>query len=64
MMTEVYKSFLDILNLSRKENKSIVEVADLFHHHQDVLKEFKHFLPDRLYTTLSIRQKLILSSTS
>ncbi|KAI3878883.1 hypothetical protein MKW92_049268 [Papaver armeniacum] len=43
---QVYKSFLDILNLYRKENKSIVEVADLFHHHQDLLKEFKHFLPD------------------
>ncbi|KAI3888600.1 hypothetical protein MKX03_031369 [Papaver bracteatum] len=43
---QVYKSFLDILNLYRKENKSIAEVANLFHHHQDLLKEFKHFLPD------------------
>ncbi|RZC51376.1 hypothetical protein C5167_019796 [Papaver somniferum] len=43
---KVYKSFLDILNLYRKENKSIAKVADLFHHHQDLLKEFKHFLPD------------------
>ncbi|KAI3955281.1 hypothetical protein MKW98_020914 [Papaver atlanticum] len=43
---KVYKSFLDILNMYRKENKSIDEVADLFHHHQELLKEFKHFLPD------------------
>ncbi|KAI3952206.1 hypothetical protein MKW98_005901 [Papaver atlanticum] len=47
---QVYKSFLDILNMYRKENKSIAEVyaevADLFHLHQDLLKEFKHFLPD------------------
>ncbi|KAI3947902.1 hypothetical protein MKX01_034567 [Papaver californicum] len=41
---QVYKS-LDIMNMYRKENKSIADVADLFLH-QDLLKEFKHFLPD------------------
>ncbi|XP_057948540.1 paired amphipathic helix protein Sin3-like 4 isoform X2 [Malania oleifera] len=46
----VYKSFLDILNMYRKENKSISEVyqevAALFHDHSDLLDEFTHFLPD------------------
>ncbi|KAK4764578.1 hypothetical protein SAY86_025668 [Trapa natans] len=46
----VYKSFLDILNMYRKENKSIRqvyhEVAALFKDHSDLLDEFTHFLPD------------------
>ncbi|KAF5726781.1 paired amphipathic helix protein Sin3-like 4-like isoform X3 [Tripterygium wilfordii] len=46
----VYKSFLDILNMYRKENKSIsdvyMEVAALFEDHTDLLTEFRHFLPD------------------
>ncbi|KAG6713221.1 hypothetical protein I3842_05G141700 [Carya illinoinensis] len=46
----VYKSFLDILNMYRKENKSITEVyqevAALFQDHEDLLDEFTHFLPD------------------
>ncbi|XP_058193271.1 paired amphipathic helix protein Sin3-like 3 [Rhododendron vialii] len=46
----VYKSFLDILNLYRKENKSITEVYEevtqLFREHPDLLVEFTHFLPD------------------
>ncbi|KAF3519879.1 hypothetical protein DY000_02063518 [Brassica cretica] len=46
----VYKSFLDILNMYRKENKSITEVyqevAILFRDHHDLLVEFTHFLPD------------------
>ncbi|KAL2904207.1 Paired amphipathic helix protein Sin3-like 3 [Bienertia sinuspersici] len=46
----VYKSFLDILNMYRKENKTISEVyqevAALFRDHVDLLDEFKHFLPD------------------
>ncbi|KAJ4711205.1 Paired amphipathic helix protein Sin3-like [Melia azedarach] len=46
----VYKSFLDILNMYRKENKSITEVyqevATLFQDHPDLLEEFTHFLPD------------------
>eukprot|EP00268_Persea_americana_P032753 TRINITY_DN322_c0_g1_i5.p1 TRINITY_DN322_c0_g1~~TRINITY_DN322_c0_g1_i5.p1 ORF type:complete len:1449 (+),score=328.48 TRINITY_DN322_c0_g1_i5:313-4659(+) len=46
----VYKSFLDILNMYRKDNKSInevyQEVAVLFVHHDDLLLEFRHFLPD------------------
>ncbi|KAF1875223.1 hypothetical protein Lal_00007839 [Lupinus albus] len=46
----VYKSFLDILNMYRKENKTITEVyqevAALFQDHHDLLDEFTHFLPD------------------
>ncbi|XP_022776020.1 paired amphipathic helix protein Sin3-like 4 isoform X2 [Durio zibethinus] len=46
----VYKSFLDILNVYRKENKSITEVyqevAALFQDHPDLLLAFTHFLPD------------------
>ncbi|KAF8102258.1 hypothetical protein N665_0199s0033 [Sinapis alba] len=46
----VYKSFLDILNMYRKENKSITEVyqevAILFRDHHDLLVKFTHFLPD------------------
>ncbi|XP_021731191.1 paired amphipathic helix protein Sin3-like 4 [Chenopodium quinoa] len=46
----VYKSFLDILNMYRKENKTISEVyqevAELFRDHRDLLEEFTHFLPD------------------
>ncbi|CAN1852663.1 Paired amphipathic helix protein Sin3-like 4 [Linum perenne] len=45
----VYKAFLDILNMYRKENKSIrevyQEVAALFKDHHDLLVEFAHFLP-------------------
>uniref|UniRef100_A0A1D1YVS6 Paired amphipathic helix protein Sin3-like 3 n=2 Tax=Anthurium amnicola TaxID=1678845 RepID=A0A1D1YVS6_9ARAE len=50
----VYKSFLDILNMYRKENKGIgevyQEVALLFQNHQDLLDEFTHFLPDQTAT--------------
>ncbi|KAF5443219.1 hypothetical protein F2P56_035794 [Juglans regia] len=46
----VYKSFLDVLNMYRKESKSISEVyqevAALFQDHEDLLVEFTHFLPD------------------
>ncbi|CAI8587747.1 unnamed protein product [Vicia faba] len=46
----VYKAFLDILNMYRKENKSIdavyQEVAALFQDHPDLLDGFIHFLPD------------------
>ncbi|CAH8253403.1 unnamed protein product [Arabidopsis lyrata] len=46
----VYKSFLDILNMYRKDSKSITEVyqevAVLFRDHTDLLVEFTHFLPD------------------
>ncbi|CAA0833681.1 Paired amphipathic helix protein Sin3-like 3 [Striga hermonthica] len=46
----VYKAFLDILNLYRKDNKSITEVYQevsvLFQNHADLLVEFTHFLPD------------------
>ncbi|XP_039121136.1 paired amphipathic helix protein Sin3-like 4 isoform X2 [Dioscorea cayenensis subsp. rotundata] len=46
----VYKTFLGILNMYRKERKTIrevySEVADLFGEHPDLLNEFTHFLPD------------------
>ncbi|PIN14518.1 Histone deacetylase complex, SIN3 component [Handroanthus impetiginosus] len=46
----VYKSFLDILNMYRKEHKGITEVyqevATLFDDHPDLLDEFTRFLPD------------------
>ncbi|KAH1100178.1 hypothetical protein GLYMA_13G067800v4 [Glycine max] len=46
----VYKSFLDILNMYRKEHKDIgevySEVATLFKDHRDLLEEFTRFLPD------------------
>ncbi|XP_009617907.1 paired amphipathic helix protein Sin3-like 2 isoform X2 [Nicotiana tomentosiformis] len=46
----VYKSFLDILNMYRKEHKGITEVyqevAALFEDHPDLLDEFTRFLPD------------------
>ncbi|XP_023760329.1 paired amphipathic helix protein Sin3-like 2 [Lactuca sativa] len=46
----VYKSFLDILNMYRKEHKGINEVyhevATLFDDHPDLLDEFTRFLPD------------------
>ncbi|XP_047309262.1 paired amphipathic helix protein Sin3-like 4 isoform X2 [Impatiens glandulifera] len=46
----VYKNFLDILNMYRKENKLITEVykevAALFCEHHDLIVEFTHFLPD------------------
>ncbi|VVA94092.1 unnamed protein product [Arabis nemorensis] len=45
-----YKRFLDILNMYRKESKSISdvykEVTLLFQDHEDLLVEFVHFLPD------------------
>ncbi|XP_060214426.1 paired amphipathic helix protein Sin3-like 4 isoform X1 [Lycium barbarum] len=48
----VYKSFLDILNMYRKENKAIAdvynEVSYLFRGHPDLLEEFTHFLPDAM----------------
>lgn len=47
---QVYKSFLDILNMYRKEHKNISEVYDevsqLFEEHPDLLEEFTRFLPD------------------
>uniref|UniRef100_A0A1J3CP36 Paired amphipathic helix protein Sin3-like 1 n=1 Tax=Noccaea caerulescens TaxID=107243 RepID=A0A1J3CP36_NOCCA len=48
----VYKSFLDILNMYRKENKEISEVYNevsiLFEGHSDLLEEFTRFLPASL----------------
>ncbi|KAJ6814157.1 paired amphipathic helix protein Sin3-like 4 [Iris pallida] len=58
----VYKSFLDILNMYRRESKSIQEVyqevAILFQHHVDLLEEFTHFLPD---TTGAVGQHVLSS---
>ena len=46
----VYKAFLEILNMYRKNLKSISqvyeEVATLFKSHNDLLEEFTYFLPD------------------
>ena len=46
----VYKAFLEILNMYRKNLKSISqvyeEVARLFRSHTDLLEEFTYFLPD------------------
>ncbi|KAM7468597.1 hypothetical protein LguiB_016159 [Lonicera macranthoides] len=54
----VYKSFLEILNMYRRESKTITEVydevIDLFHDHNDLLVEFGHFLPDTS-STASLR---------
>ncbi|KAK8913605.1 Paired amphipathic helix protein Sin3-like 4 [Platanthera zijinensis] len=58
----IYKSFLDILNMYRRENKSIhevyQEVAVLFESHHDLLEEFTHFLPD---TSTATAQQHVLS---
>ncbi|XP_010553645.1 PREDICTED: paired amphipathic helix protein Sin3-like 5 isoform X2 [Tarenaya hassleriana] len=52
-----YKSFLDILNMYRKESKSISEVYQevtlLFQDHEDLLEEFAYFLPDSSGSTAS-----------
>ncbi|KAI4320443.1 hypothetical protein MLD38_033924 [Melastoma candidum] len=52
----VYKSFLDILNMYRKEHKDInevySEVAGLFEDHLDLLDEFTRFLPDNSTTAV------------
>ncbi|CAN8256262.1 unnamed protein product [Cochlearia groenlandica] len=48
----VYKSFLGILNMYRKDNKDITEVynevSTLFEDHMDLLEEFTRFLPESL----------------
>ncbi|XP_030553614.2 paired amphipathic helix protein Sin3-like 2 isoform X1 [Rhodamnia argentea] len=53
----VYKSFLEILNMYRKEHKDInevySEVASLFEDHADLLEEFTRFLPDNSATPLA-----------
>jgi len=47
---DIYKSFLDILHIYQKEQKSIKEVyeqvASLFRQHPDLLEEFTQFLPE------------------
>lgn len=53
----VYKSFLDILNMYRKEHKDInevySEVSALFEDHHDLLDEFARFLPDTSATPIT-----------
>ncbi|KAI9153728.1 hypothetical protein LWI28_015603 [Acer negundo] len=53
----VYKSFLEILNMYRKEHKDInevySEVATLFEDHHDLLEEFTRFLPDSSASSLT-----------
>ncbi|GLT35432.1 hypothetical protein SLA2020_098860 [Shorea laevis] len=53
----VYKSFLDILNMYRKEHKDINEVynevAALFEDHPDLLEEFTRFLPSNSASPLT-----------
>ncbi|XP_012092008.1 paired amphipathic helix protein Sin3-like 4 isoform X2 [Jatropha curcas] len=68
----VYKSFLDILNMYKNENKSITEVyqevASLFQDHNDLLMEFTHFLPDSSATAShyppSVRNSLLRDRSS
>ncbi|KAL0874369.1 hypothetical protein Bca101_024074 [Brassica carinata] len=49
---DVYKSFLEILNMYRKDDKDITEVynevSTLFEDHLDLLEEFTRFLPESL----------------
>ncbi|OIT33725.1 PREDICTED: paired amphipathic helix protein Sin3-like 2 isoform X2 [Nicotiana attenuata] len=58
----VYKSFLDILNMYRKEHKGITEVyqevAALFEDHPDLLDEFTRFLPDSSATASATQTSL------
>ncbi|ONM30585.1 Paired amphipathic helix protein Sin3-like 3 [Zea mays] len=58
---QVYKAFLDILNMYRKDNKSIQdvyhEVAMLFKDHKDLLEEFQHFLPDTSVAPQAVASK-------
>ncbi len=55
----VYKAFLEILNMYRKNLKSISqvyeEVAQLFKSHNDLLEEFTYFLPD--FSTPAVGKK-------
>ncbi|KAF8083225.1 hypothetical protein N665_0787s0007 [Sinapis alba] len=49
---DVYKSFLEILNMYRMDDKDITEVynevSTLFEDHPDLLEEFTRFLPESL----------------
>ncbi|KAH6815664.1 hypothetical protein C2S51_020484 [Perilla frutescens var. frutescens] len=55
----VYKAFLDILNMYKKDNKCIQEVYQevsvLFQDHADLLVEFTHFLPDTSGAAASVQ---------
>uniref|UniRef100_A0A7N1A344 Histone deacetylase interacting domain-containing protein n=1 Tax=Kalanchoe fedtschenkoi TaxID=63787 RepID=A0A7N1A344_KALFE len=59
----IYKSFLEILNLYRKERKSIAEVHQevfaLFQNHPDLLAEFAHFLPDSAVAAASAKSTVL-----
>lgn len=49
LQPHIYKTFLEILHSyyqgQHSINEVLSEVADLFQNHQDLLSEFKHFLP-------------------
>lgn len=51
---DIYKTFLEILHRYKEEAYPIAkvreEVAVLFHGHDDLLKEFRHFLPGVCFT--------------
>ncbi|GKU97036.1 hypothetical protein SLEP1_g10217 [Rubroshorea leprosula] len=63
----VYKSFLDILNMYRKEHKDINEVynevAALFEDHPDLLEEFTRFLPSNSASPLTHDAPHVRNST-
>ncbi|XP_044505763.1 paired amphipathic helix protein Sin3-like 2 isoform X2 [Mangifera indica] len=63
----VYKSFLEILNMYRKEHRDInevySEVAALFEDHIDLLEEFTRFLPDTSATSLTYQVPHARNST-
>ncbi|GFQ01343.1 paired amphipathic helix protein sin3-like 4 [Phtheirospermum japonicum] len=55
----VYKAFLDILIMYRREHKSVTEVYQevsvLFQNHADLLADFTCFLPDALLAASALR---------
>lgn len=62
MDERVYKAFLEILNMYRKGQKTIInvyeEVAKLFKNHSDLLHEFTYFLPDSTPPSAQPRQRV------
>ncbi|KAG7981890.1 hypothetical protein I3843_04G021300 [Carya illinoinensis] len=59
----VYKTFLDVLNMYRKEHKDISEVynevATLFDNHSDLLDEFTRFLPDSAHNAPHLQNSFL-----
>jgi hypothetical protein len=56
---EVYKTFLEILHRYKEGSQSVEsvreEVARFFEGHEDLLEEFRHFLPDKTVRTEAAR---------